>query len=187
MTEQALTRVRQLLATAEPAGLGPGPRPGVLPAASLTAALESLPGAGQLSAAKRTLLRALVFLWHDHLDEAHTIAQGIDSADGSYLHAIMHRREPDYWNAKYWFRRVGEHPAYRQLAKRVDALLKQREPGDLPAKLLPRGRWDAIAFVDVGEQAERGGAAELRELLREIQRIEFEVLLDEIVASGYRE
>src|SRR5262245_19277607 len=51
-----------------------------------------------------------VWLLHDFLDESHTISQSIDTPTGSYWHAIMHRREGDFSNAKYWFRRVGDHP-----------------------------------------------------------------------------
>ena len=63
-----------------------------------------------------------LWLWHDFLDASHTISQAIDTADGSLWHAIMHRREGDFSNAKYWYRKVGEHPAYRSIAAKVDAI-----------------------------------------------------------------
>ncbi|WP_283434442.1 hypothetical protein [Neorhodopirellula lusitana] len=44
------------------------------------------------------------------LDRSHSISQNDSSAEGSFWHGIMHRRESDYSNAKYWFRRVGSHP-----------------------------------------------------------------------------
>lgn len=52
-------------------------------------------------------------LWHD----AHEVAQSINSPEGSYWHAILHRLEPDPGNAAYWFRRVGAHPIFPALAK----------------------------------------------------------------------
>lgn len=50
------------------------------------------------------------------LDRSHSISQADSSAEGSFWHGIMHRREGDYSNAKYWFRRVGDHPVLMNLA-----------------------------------------------------------------------
>ena len=60
--------------------------------------------------ADRDMARAcLCGLWlaHNYLDESHRISQEIENPTGSFWHAIMHRREGDYSNSKYWFRRVG--------------------------------------------------------------------------------
>ena len=48
-----------------------------------------------------------LWLYVDDLDRSHTISQGIQSPIGSWWHAIMHRREGDFWNSKYWYRQVG--------------------------------------------------------------------------------
>jgi hypothetical protein len=106
---------------------------------------------------------AALWLLHDFLDEAHAIAQDIDTAEGSWWHAIMHRREGDYWNSKYWLRRVGRHPAFATLNDR----------------LIGRGLpvWDPFVFVDQCERAARGGG-ELEEICRETQREEWHVLFE---------
>lgn len=64
----------------------------------------------------RAVLAGL-WLWHDWLDESHKISQGIDSTTGSYWHAVMHRREGDFANSKYWYDRAIGHPVFGQLAE----------------------------------------------------------------------
>jgi hypothetical protein len=59
----------------------------------------------------RPALQSALWLYVDELDRSHTISQGIDDATGSFWHGIMHRREGDFSNSHYWFRKVGEHPA----------------------------------------------------------------------------
>src|SRR6266850_2535497 len=95
--------ILSLLNTKEPPELGPGPRPGVESESQLNGKLKAFFIAAEIPVPKQQLLRALVLLWHDHLDSAHTISQDIHNSDGSFVHAIMHRREPDYGNSKYWF------------------------------------------------------------------------------------
>jgi hypothetical protein len=169
----------QFLSTPEPPALGPGPRANVQTLAALNRQLDQAPNQAGLTGPRAELVRATVFLWHDHFDAAHAIAQDIESIDGSYVHAILHRREPDYSNAKYWFRRVGQHPCFNELAKRSSALLKARSDTELEQQLVPRGQWDAFAFVDACEAAANSPADAARvALLREIQRMEFEVLLE---------
>lgn len=176
VSDQGITAIKQLLATPTPAALGSEARGGVFSEADLNATLTPLLRQTKLSNTRQELVRALLLLWHDHLDASHTISQGIENADGSFVHAIMHRREPDYWNAKYWWRRVGAHPVFPEITKRVKPLLTQDGAGGLATKFLPGGKWDACAFVDACEAAV--GVLEREALLREVQRIETEVLLD---------
>lgn len=54
------------------------------------------------------LLRAL---WHDaqgDWEAAHKVAQDVDTRDGAWVHAYLHRREGDAANAAYWYRRASQ-------------------------------------------------------------------------------
>src|ERR1043165_5835791 len=114
--------IQKLLTARSIPALGPGPRPGSLSIGEIERLLDPSPSQVQ-PPLQRELIRALVYLWNDHLDQAHSIAQAIENNDGSYLHAIVHRREPDYSNARYWFHRVGSHPVFTTLAERVEKLI----------------------------------------------------------------
>ncbi len=103
-----------------------------------------------------------LWLLHDYLDESHTLSQSIDTITGSYWHGIMHRREPDYFNAKYWFRRVGQHPVFEQMGQQVQS-----------ADLSP---WDPFRFVDLCENAARGRGDEMS--IRKIAQTEWIRLFD---------
>jgi len=161
--------VEGLLHTEDPPELGPERRNGTRSSGEI----DRLLGPNV-----EPLLRATVLLWHDHLDQAHTIAQDIKSSDGSYLHGIMHRREPDYGNAKYWFNRVGRHALFAPLAGQALSLLSG-DPG-LNKRLIPRGQWDPYAFIDGCEEAEnRRLTPEQKMLLRKIQAAELTLLFDQ--------
>jgi hypothetical protein len=173
-----------LLATPEPPALDASRRAGTWPVAELEARLAAPLQAAALPAARAELIRALILLWHDHLDAAHTLAQGVENSDGSFVHAVMHRREPDAWNSKYWWRRVGVHPAFAELARRATALLGTASQPQLHRTLMPDGRWDPAAFVDACDAAlnRPADAPEVR-WLRELQRLETEVLLAYLLAA----
>ena len=161
--------------------LGPGPRAGVTPLTELNRQIDAALARLAPAASAREHLRALILLWHDHHDAAHQIVQDIENSDGSYLHAILHRREPDFDNARYWFRRVGRHVCYANLAERTETFLRTTPASQLAAKLLLRGEWDAIAFVGACEEIkDRPDTDAQTSLLRAIQAIEFEVLLDHL-------
>ena len=93
-----------------------------------------------------------LWLWHDFLDESHRLAQDIHTTTGSFWHAIMHRREGDFSNSKYWYARCAGHPAMTTIADEVTAAFRGSpvalEEGPL-AKVLRGGGWDPRAFVDL--------------------------------------
>jgi hypothetical protein len=105
------------LATPEPPHLGFAPRPGILPAAEVTARVEAWCAARAVPAARRPLLLALGLLYHDHEAAAHQLCQEREGqADADLIHAILHRREGDAANAGYWWSAVGAHPVFPALA-----------------------------------------------------------------------
>ena len=173
--------LKALLDTEHPAGLGPARRPAALTIPELDKRLFAATQDIRITPALKEFIRALFYLWHDYLDESHHIAQEIETADGSLVHAIMHRREPDYSNAKYWFRRVGRHPSFLSLSHRAGELLEKHGESDLHSRLVPNKMWDSFAFVDAVEDAMKGEFRSKMPLLEQLQRIEFECLLENIV------
>jgi len=172
------TQLEEVLVTPELAGLGPGPRASVQPEPALNAALDEVFSPSKLPRERQQLVRALVLLWHDHLDAAHSIAQAVENSDGAFVHGIMHRREPDYGNAAYWFRRVGKHPGFAEIAGQTAGLLRTKNKA-LLEELAPGGEWDPFGFIHACERANRnGGAGTEVALLQEVQRIETVALLN---------
>ena len=133
-----------------------------------------------------TALRAGLLLLSGYVEESHAASQSIEGEGplhtGDYWHAILHRREPDYGNAKYWFRHVGRHPNFGRLAELVPPMLK-RATGPVAtelerwsSRLITSHGWDAFAFVDFCQAAER--QEELRALGEAIQWIEMLLLIE---------
>ena len=165
--------VANLLASAGLNELGVGP-----PDESRRAALEALAPESLVEPVKpadrQMALACLAGLWlaHDFLDESHRISQDIETPTGSFWHGIMHRREGDFENAKYWFRRVGQHPIFDDL--RLEAARLAREAGKVPeaAYLADQTEWDPFQFVDLCRRAIDGPVA----LCMKIQKREWELL-----------
>ncbi|MBB6429960.1 hypothetical protein HNQ40_001766 [Algisphaera agarilytica] len=61
--------------------------------------------------AERPDLIAGLWMYVDELDKSHEASQDLNTPTGSYWHAIMHRREGDFSNSKYWLSRAVHHPA----------------------------------------------------------------------------
>lgn len=87
------------------AGDAPAERVQLVSQAIATPALADQPG-----------LVAGLWLYVDQLDRAHEAAQSMQTPEGSFWHAIMHRREGDFSNSHYWYRRAGHHPAMSRIA-----------------------------------------------------------------------
>jgi hypothetical protein len=120
---------------------------------------------------------AAVWLVHDFLDESHAISQQVDTPSGSFWHGILHRREGDFANAKYWFRHVGRHEVFEFLGQRAGELAAIRGDTAAVEKLTPEGVWDPYAFVDLCQSVVRDGSKHL-DLCLDVQQVEWELLFD---------
>lgn len=147
----------QAIEAAELPGLSEGPRDAtliqLLSGAQRESAVEAVP------AGRRPECFSGLWLLAGELERSHQISQGIENAEGSFWHAIMHRREGDLGNSKYWLRRTGSHPVFEQLA-------------DLAPDLYP----DPDAFVDACGRAVRSGGEDHQRCLH-VQWLEWQALM----------
>ena len=54
------------------------------------------------------LIQAMWWAKKGDWEMAHDIAQDVESSDGSWVHAYLHRVEGDLGNAGYWYRRANK-------------------------------------------------------------------------------
>ena len=69
----------------------------------------------------------LTALWHDgkgDWEASHDIAQDVHTDDGSWVHAYLHRKEGDDWNANYWYRRAGRKMPNYSLEKEWEEMVR---------------------------------------------------------------
>ncbi|MDB6026027.1 MAG: uncharacterized protein JWM68_2250 [Verrucomicrobiales bacterium] len=172
-------RFLALLDTLELPSLGPTPRASRWPLVTLNSHIDKLCNDAKLPIGTQQLIRAVTLLWHDYLDESHSLSQDISTADGSLIHGIMHRREPDYANAKYWFQRAGTHAAFPSIGNDVQTLLQTSVNVNFIPRLFKSGRWSPNGFVDLCEEFASDPLTPEYNLLQQIQRIETQALLQD--------
>jgi hypothetical protein len=66
-------------------------------------------------------------LWWDAKGDwpkAHKLVDALDSTEGMAVHAYLHRKEGDEWNANYWYRRAGRRFHRPTLEAEWDALVE---------------------------------------------------------------
>jgi hypothetical protein len=129
---------------------------------------ESLfPNARNPAAAYSALLLLLGY-W----EESHDLIDEDETPEGCYLHAIVHRVEPNPGNSAYWFRQVGEHPLFAQLRPRAQQILNENPVPDWQLK----NEWDPYLFNRWCEEARNSLGGAKRKAALAIQRAEWDLL-----------
>jgi len=180
--------VRELLVPERTAPLDAGkPNPAARP--KLAALDPAALAAGRKVADPSMADACLAGLWllHDFLTESHELSQEIHTPTGSFWHAIMHRREQDFSNSKYWWRETGEHVTFTTLHEAAKLEFSRRPATAIEStrafapleiqQLVAAPKWDPYRFVDLCEEA-KNGDRELQLACRTLQAIEWRTLFD---------
>ena len=155
------------------------PLPPLCPAAPWNRELSSRIAAAGLPPA----VAGALLLWNDDLEASHALSQGLPDRLGSWLHGAMHRREGDYSNSKYWFRKVGAHAGYARMAQRAHEVAETTTGCIQPAALEALAKqWDPFVFVDLCAFA--GHVRVAAQVLERLQAAELELLTELALTPG---
>jgi len=129
-----------------------------------------------------------LWLWHDGLEECHQLVQGSPSQPDvavtfNFWHAIMHRREGDFSNSKYWYHKAADHPILPAIGQHVGDLINHL-PADKSLLRLLRGGWNPDAWVDLVEEVDSATNDPRRDLVINIQQIEWRMLFEHCVRQA---
>ncbi|CDW97111.1 hypothetical protein [Sporisorium scitamineum] len=89
----------------------------------------------------------ILHLLNDDIESAHTLVQDDDrNRDSNLIHSILHRREGDFWNSKWWLNRFS-HPFLGQLyaEKSLDGKTGAKQFVDLIDNITSKGATTACA------------------------------------------
>ena len=118
--------------------------------------------------APAALVRAGLFYYHNALDDSHKEAQKLEGDTAAYWHGMVHRREGDFDNARYWMRRAGEQPVFQEMQGRAS---------DAAPHMGRQSNWDPFLFITLCEQY-KYGEADYKKEIAHLQRVEFDVMFD---------
>jgi hypothetical protein len=137
------------------------------------------------------LIRNALYQKNDDLDAAHQICQTTGQSTAlpevSYWHGIIHRREPDFDNARSWFQKtqgfIGNDALYRAIYNLLQRAIQMPDYGDVRdialqflRHLQSQGVWDVLYFLDLCASCAQNKDTHLQKLLEDIQAIEFQTL-----------
>ena len=67
-------------------------------------------------------------LWYDakgDWDKAHELIQDLPDKSSAWIHAYLHRKEGDTWNADYWYNRAGRKRSSVSLDEEWELLVEE--------------------------------------------------------------
>lgn len=103
----------------------------------------------------------------------------------AFWHAIMHRREGDFGNSKYWYARCRSHPLLAAVAANAREVIA-RAPADKALLRFSMNEWNGAAFVDFVQSVHESPSSEQYPVAVTLQQMEWRMLFDHCVrvASG---
>ena len=125
-------------------------------------------GAEFLPTAPVALVRAGLFYYHNALEDSHKQAAKGAGDIAAYWHGMVHRREGDFENARYWMRRAGEQPVFQEMQARAS---------DGAPHMARQSNWDPFLFTHRSEQY-KYGEHEYKKEIGHLQKVEFAVMFD---------
>jgi len=128
-------------------------------------------------------LLSAMWLWHDYLDESHTISQQVENETGSFWHAILHRREGDFGNSKYWYAKCRSHPVLMTIAAQANDVIARADADKALLRLTMSG-WNGPAFVDYVQAVHESPSDPRYGIAVALQQMEWRVLFDHCVRGA---
>jgi len=128
------------------------------------------------------ILSAL-WLWHDWLEQSHKISQSLQTDSGSFWHAIMHRREGDFSNSKYWYARCANHPILPTLVAAAGDVINPFPADKAILRITHRG-WDPNALVDLVAAVHDRPNDPRHKLAVALQQLEWRTLFDHCMRAA---
>jgi hypothetical protein len=93
----------------------------------------------------------------------------------AFWHAIMHRREGDFSNGKYWYARVGAHPVIETLTHQAGSIVNAFPADNSVLRVIAAG-WKPAAWVDLVEAVHESPADPRHNIAVQLQQLEWNLL-----------
>jgi len=129
-----------------------------------------------------------MMLWNGLVNVAEALCRQLDGPEAWYWQGIATRHQARPAEAKQLFQQVKQHPIHAQLAAEsleIIGLGTESTLGRFGQILKQQGDWEPHAFVDLYESARlQETPAATEKVVRELQRIEFFLLLNHCITPA---